>query len=59
MAYKVKPYTLKELAALYDVDDRTIRNWIEPFKAEIGKKNGNYYSVIQVRIIFTRLGVPN
>jgi hypothetical protein len=34
------------------------KKWIKPFNNEIGEKNGRYYSVGQVKVIFDRLGVP-
>jgi cbb3-type cytochrome oxidase cytochrome c subunit len=54
----IKPYTVAELAQIYEVCDRTFKKWITPFKPEIGKRNGRYYSVVQVKIIFKRLGIP-
>jgi hypothetical protein len=29
-----------------------------PFAMQIGEKNGRYYTVLQVRIIFEKIGVP-
>jgi hypothetical protein len=55
---EIKPYSTKELASIYDVCDKTMKKWINPFVAEIGEKNGRYYSVAQVKIIFDKLGVP-
>lgn len=54
----VRPYMLKELAHLYGVSGRTVKNWIRPFKSEVGIKTGRYYSIRQVRTIFDNLGVP-
>ncbi len=54
-----KNYKLKELAILYEVDPKTFRRWIQPFKAEIGERIGHYYSIPQVKIIFKRLDIPN
>jgi hypothetical protein len=55
---EIKPYSTKELASIYDVCDKTMKKWIKPFVAEVGEKNGRYYSVAQVKIIFDKLGVP-
>ena len=55
----VKPYTAKELAALYEVSDKTFRKWINQFEDEIGHKTGIYFTIRQVRIIFDRLDVPH
>lgn len=54
----IKPYTTKELAALYEVTPRTFRTWIFPHKEAIGEKISIYYTIKQVEIIFDRLGVP-
>lgn len=54
-----KPYTLGELAQIYKVHRDTFRKWILPFKSELGKREGNYYSVIQVKTIFKKLGYPS
>jgi hypothetical protein len=55
---ELKPYTLKELALVYDVCVRTINKWLIPFKDEIGSKQGRYYNVNQVKIVFEKLGLP-
>lgn len=54
----IKPYSLKELAAMYHVAKNTFKKWIEPFQNELGKRSGYYYSNIQVKIIFEKLGTP-
>lgn len=51
--------TLKEIATLYGVSDRTLKKWLIPFDEKIGKKVGWYYSVNQVKTIFQSLGLPN
>ena len=54
----IKPYSSKELRQLYQVSQRTLLKWLQPFKGEIGKRNGHFYTVPQVEIIFSKLGVP-
>ena len=56
---QLKPYSLVELARLYTVCDRTMKKWIKPFEQEVGEKNGRYYSISQVKIIFDKLGLPS
>ena len=56
---KVRPYTVTELASLYEVDVRTMRNWLNKFKDKMGEKVGRYYSIPQVKIIFDKLNVPH
>ena len=55
---EIKPYTLKELANLYQVSDKTFKKWLDRFNEELGKKCGNYYIIPQVKIIFDKLGLP-
>jgi hypothetical protein len=55
----LKVHTLKEIATMYGVSDRTLKKWLIPFDDKIGKKVGWYYSVNQVKIIFQSLGLPN
>jgi hypothetical protein len=54
----LRPHTLKELCALYGVCRLTFRKWLKPFEKEIGVRNGMYYSVLQVKVIFNKLGYP-
>ena len=56
--FYLKAYTLTELAAIYGMDRRTLKNWIEPFLSDIGVKRGRYYDVNQVRVIVDKLGKP-
>ncbi len=54
----LRPYCLKELAALYDVKPRTIKIWLEPFTDAIGSRIGRFYTIKQVEIIFDKIGQP-
>jgi hypothetical protein len=58
-ATDIKPYTKKQLALLYEVSIRCFTTMLIPFTKEIGDKEGWYYSVKQVTIIFEKLGYPN
>ena len=54
----LKPYTTKEIAAMYGISTKTIIRWIEPIKNEVGEKRGRYYTVNQVERIFDEIGLP-
>lgn len=54
----IRGYTLKELAALYGVSTKCLRTWLEPHAAAVGEKKGRYFTTLQVRIIFKKLGEP-
>jgi len=55
----IKPYSNRDLSALYHLSPKALRQMLEPHKNLIGKKLRNHYSILQVEIIFVKLGVPN
>ncbi len=55
----IKPYSLSELAAFYDVDRRTLKRWLKPYEKEIEEKTGRKYSKMQVEMIFHYIGLPD
>ena len=55
---EIRPSSIKDLAGVYGCCDKTMKKWIIPFLSEVGLKNGRYYSVAQVKIIFDKLGLP-
>ena len=54
-----KPYTIKQISVIYGVSLQTIRRWLIPFHDKIGKRQGHFYNVNQVRIIFESFGIPD
>ena len=56
---EVKHYSTKELARFYGVCDKTLLKWMKPFEIDIGQRQGRYYTVAQVKIIFEKLGEPS
>ena len=54
----IRPYSLKELAAMYHVSKNTFKKWLKPISDQIGERKGYYYSVHQVQSIFDYLGIP-
>lgn len=55
---ELRPRNLKELSALYNISAKTFKKWLLPFEKEIGKRMGYYYTIPQVRKIFSFLGFP-
>ena len=55
---KLRPYTVLDLAKMYEVSDKTMKKWIKPFESKVGEKNGYFYSIAQVKMIFEKLGAP-
>lgn len=47
-----------DLCKLYEVSDKTMNKWLAPFREEIGPRQGLYYTIHQVRVIVSRLGLP-
>ena len=54
----VKPYRMIDLAAIFDVNYRTMKRWMSNFPNELGKKDGKYYSVHQVQFMIGQFGLP-
>lgn len=57
--YFVRPYSKKELTAMYNVSKKTMTRWLKPHLPTIGKREGRYYNVKQIQIIFDLLGLPD
>jgi transposase len=55
----IKPYSSKELSAMYGVSSKTFRKWIKLFEGQVGQKCGHFYMISQVEIIFSKLGIPD
>lgn len=55
---QIKAYNTKQLAEMYGINAGTFRNWIKPFKTNIGDRTGKLYTPKQVKAIFEALGEP-
>lgn len=55
---RLKAYSKKEVAGLYDVSAKILKTWLIPFEQEIGKRQGRLYTPKQVKVIFDKLGIP-
>lgn len=54
---EIRPYKFKELKALYDVDDKTLKFWFHKFDIKL-KLKGAYFTADTVVEIFAKLGHP-
>lgn len=54
----IKPLSPGELAKEYNVSLYTFNKWLEPHQTSIGERVGLYFTVLQVKIIYEKLGVP-
>ena len=41
----------KQLSNIYQIDPRTLKNWLKPFKNKIGERTGRLWTPKQVGII--------
>ena len=55
---EVRAYSIGELAGLYEISVRTMNRWLKPHLIIIGERQGRFYTVKQVEIIFEQLGLP-
>ena len=55
---RIKAYSTKEIAVLYNGSGRTLTRWLVPFAEEIGQRRGHYFTPKQTRIIFEKIGLP-
>jgi hypothetical protein len=54
----IKPYRLIDLAAIFDVNHKTMHRWISKHPQELGRRDGYYFSVQQVRFCIEQFGLP-
>lgn len=57
-SFEFKPYSKKELRAMYGVSKHVFNQLIRPYENEIGTIIGKYLSVKQVETIIEKLGMP-
>ncbi len=55
---EIRPYSLTELAQIYGVTNRTMKNWIIRHDEAVGEKIGRLYTTLQIKTIFEKLGLP-
>lgn len=55
---EIRSYSIGELSKLYDMSVKTMNRWLKPHGSTIGKREGRYYTVKQVELIFDILGLP-
>lgn len=54
----IKPYRLIDLAAIFDINYKTMKRWMEKYPNELGKRDGKYYSIEQVTFCIEKFGLP-
>ena len=55
---EIKPYSTIELSRFFGICKRSFLVMIEPYAHEIGKRNGRYYTTLQVETIISKIGMP-
>ncbi len=53
----IKPYRLKDLAAIFGINPLTMKRWMGKYP-ELEKKDGFYYSIQQVEFTIEKFGLP-
>lgn len=54
----VKPYRLSDLAAIFDVNRKTMRKWMDRYPEDLSRHEGKYFSVRQVEFCLDKFGLP-
>ncbi len=54
----LRTYSISELAQQYNITVKCMNRWLKPHAGKIGKREGRYYNIKQVKAIFQALGVP-
>jgi hypothetical protein len=54
----VKPYRLSDLAAIFDVNRKTMRKWMDKYPEDLSRHEGKYFSVRQVEFCLDKFGLP-
>lgn len=54
----IKPYRLKDLAAIFDINQLTLKRWMGRYPCELTEKDGKYYSIRQVEFMIEKFGLP-
>ena len=55
----IKPYRLKDLATIFDVNQQTLKRWMSKYPERLSEKDGKYYSVHQVNYMIEVFGLPH
>lgn len=58
MEVTIKPCTHKQLARAMGVSTYVLTKWLQPLQHQIGKRKGYYYSLEQMLLIYTYVGMP-
>jgi len=55
--FTVKAYSKKELMAMYNVGEKTLRSWLKKV-VDLGSYDGRKYTPAQIQKIVKHLGAP-
>jgi hypothetical protein len=56
--FHVKPYKVKELAAIYEMPIRTFQRRLNKIRKKIGEIEGQFLSIAQVETVIQQYGIP-
>lgn len=55
---QIRAYSKGELADLYQISMKSLKNWLDFIEDQLGPRIGRFYSPRQVEIIFKEYGIP-
>ena len=53
----LKPYRLKDLAVIFDMNVQTLKKWVDEYP-EMQRKARRHYSIKQVEFLISKIGLP-
>ena len=56
--FNIKPYRLKDLIDIFDVNESTFKRWMSRYPEQLSEKDGKYYSIRQVEFMIEKFGLP-
>lgn len=54
----IRPYLMKDFAAIYGVSTKTVHRWIVKLLPGMQKKRAKYFRIDQVNDIVNAIGIP-
>ena len=54
----IKPYRLKDLALIFDVNQLTLKRWMAGSEEQFDRKGRKYFTVQQVELMVEKFGLP-
>jgi hypothetical protein len=56
--FTLQPYTKKDLTELFCISRYVLNKWLAVIEKELGKPEGRLYSVLHVKLLVEKFGMP-